>query len=107
MCGLPARLEVKAMLPPLGLHAGLVSMASEWVRRRKPPPLLSAVKISMLPSSERAKAMRLPSGEKLGEVLSEPEVTTGRLRPLARATKKIPGGPLTNEVEAAAAPSGA
>ena len=63
MCGLPARLEVKAISRPLGLHAGLVSMPAEWVRRRALPPPASAEKISVLPERERANAMRRPSGE--------------------------------------------
>src|ERR1700694_1430852 len=98
MWGLPARLEVKAIMLPFGLQAGLVSMAGELVRRRRLPPLRSQVKISMLPSRERAKAIWLPSGEKVGVMLSEPEVTSARLRPAARAAGAMPGEPFKNEV---------
>src|ERR1700688_2933164 len=106
MWGLPARLEVKAIMLPFGLQAGLVSMAGELVRRRRLPPERSQVKISMLPSRDRAKAIWLPSGENVGLMLSEPEVTSGRLRPAARSAREIHGAALTHAGEAMASPVG-
>ena len=67
---MPARLEVKAISPPLGLQAGLVSMALELVSRLKAPPPASAVKISTLPSSERAK-VNYPTAQHLRDVAKE------------------------------------
>ena len=74
---------MKAISRPVGLQAGFVSMPGEWVRRRRLPPPRSATKISLLPSTDRVKAIRVPSGEKSGEALNEPSVTTGVLLPLA------------------------
>jgi len=78
---------VKAISLPLGLQAGLVSMPGELVNRLSSEPSRRAVKISMLAPSPRAKTIRRPSGEKEGEVLSEPLVTTGALRPLATSAR--------------------
>src|SRR5687767_3742991 len=97
MCGLPARLEVNAISPPLGLQAGSVSIPAEVVSRRRPEPSRLQRKISALPLTERENTTRRPSGENDGEVLSGPSASSARLAPLARSTRNRLGGPSKNE----------
>src|SRR3954452_21286217 len=73
--------RTKASCFPSGDQAGYESR-TPLVRRRRPPPSRSIVK---MPTPTRAKAMRLPFGEKAGAIAG--------YAPLVSCLRPVPGAP--------------
>jgi hypothetical protein len=81
ICGVPVRLDVKAISCPVGLQQGAVSLACVVVSRRAPAPSAPATHTSVLPARLLAKARLFPSGLK-----EAPKIWLSPFSPLRLAT---------------------